>query len=112
MAHVIAKQAGYNVIEVNASDDRTGASVKGKIEAALENQSILGSDKPNLLIIDEIDGVSSSGGEQSFIKLLVDMASVEVASAEDKGKTGGGSKKKKFTKKPLMRPIICICNDQ
>ncbi|KAF9938682.1 hypothetical protein BGZ67_010582 [Mortierella alpina] len=112
MAHVIAKQAGYNVIEVNASDDRTGASVKGKIEAALENQSILGSDKPNLLIIDEIDGVSSSGGEQSFIKLLVDMASVEVASSEDKGKTGGGSKKKKFTKKPLMRPIICICNDQ
>ncbi|KAF9965913.1 hypothetical protein BGZ70_003817 [Mortierella alpina] len=112
MAHVIAKQAGYNVIEVNASDDRTGASVKGKIEAALENQSILGSDKPNLLIIDEIDGVSSSGGEQSFIKLLVDMASVEVASSEDKGKTSGGSKKKKFTKKPLMRPIICICNDQ
>ncbi|KAF9576690.1 hypothetical protein EC968_005463 [Mortierella alpina] len=112
MAHVIAKQAGYNVIEVNASDDRTGTSVKGKIEAALENQSILGSDKPNLLIIDEIDGVSSSGGEQSFIKLLVDMAGVEVAASEDKGKAGGGSKKKKFTKKPLMRPIICICNDQ
>ncbi|KAG0199946.1 hypothetical protein BGX28_006874 [Mortierella sp. GBA30] len=113
MAHVIAKQAGYNVIEVNASDDRTGAAVKGKIEAALEIQSILGSDKPNLLIIDEIDGVSSSGGEQSFIKLLVDMATVEISSSEDNAKTGGGSRKnKKFVKKPLMRPIICICNDQ
>ncbi|KAG0011566.1 hypothetical protein BGZ80_000592 [Entomortierella chlamydospora] len=111
MAHVIAKQAGYNVIEVNASDDRTGASVKGKIEAALEIQSILGSDKPNLLIIDEIDGVSSSGGEQSFIKLLVDMATVEVASKEEKSKSTG-KKSKKYIKKPLMRPIICICNDQ
>ncbi|KAF9546441.1 hypothetical protein EC957_009790 [Mortierella hygrophila] len=113
MAHVIARQAGYNVIEVNASDDRTGASIKGKIEAALEIQSILGSDKPNMLIIDEIDGVSSSGGEQSFIKLLVDIATVEVVSKEENTKAAGGNRKnKKFTKKPLMRPIICICNDQ
>ncbi|KAK5801825.1 P-loop containing nucleoside triphosphate hydrolase protein [Linnemannia elongata] len=113
MAHVIARQAGYNVIEVNASDDRTGASIKGKIEAALEIQSILGSDKPNMLIIDEIDGVSSSGGEQSFIKLLVDIATVEVMSKEENTKSGGGNRKnKKFTKRPLMRPIICICNDQ
>ncbi|KAF9129908.1 hypothetical protein BGW39_003643 [Mortierella sp. 14UC] len=114
MAHVIARQAGYNVVEVNASDDRTGASIKGKIEAALEIQSILGSDKPNMLVIDEIDGVSSSGGEQSFIKLLVDIATVEVASKEETSKAGGGGRKnnKKFTKKPLMRPIICICNDQ
>ncbi|KAG0089852.1 hypothetical protein BGZ93_002556 [Podila epicladia] len=115
MAHVIAKQAGYNVVEVNASDDRTGASVKGKIEAALEIQSILGSDKPNMLIIDEIDGVSSSGGEQSFIKLLVDMATVEAGATDEKAKSGtsGGSRRsKKYIKKPLMRPIICICNDQ
>ncbi|KAI7825988.1 P-loop containing nucleoside triphosphate hydrolase protein [Gamsiella multidivaricata] len=111
MAHVIAKQAGYNVIEVNASDDRTGASVKGKIESALEIQSILGSDKPNLLIIDEIDGVSSSGGEQSFIKLLIDIATVEAGSSEEKSKATN-KRSKKFTKNPLMRPIICICNDQ
>ncbi|KAI1316192.1 hypothetical protein EDD11_010364 [Mortierella claussenii] len=111
MAHVIAKQAGYNVIEVNASDDRTGASVKGKIESALEIQSILGNNKPNLLIIDEIDGVSSSGGEQSFIKLLVDIATVEVATKEERMKSAG-KRNKKFVKKPLMRPIICICNDQ
>ncbi|KAF9438709.1 hypothetical protein BGZ76_005654 [Entomortierella beljakovae] len=111
MAHVIAKQAGYNVIEVNASDDRTGQSVKGKIESVLDNQSIIGNNKPSLLIIDEIDGVSSSGGEHSFIKLLVDIATVEAATKEDKAKAAG-KKSKKGTKKPLMRPIICICNDQ
>ncbi|KAG0222039.1 hypothetical protein BGX31_009398 [Mortierella sp. GBA43] len=110
MAHVISKQAGYNVIEVNASDDRTGASVKNKIESVLQIQSYLGSDKPNLLVIDEVDGVSSSGGEQSFIKLLIDIATVEAVS-KDEIKTST-KRSKKAIKNPLMRPIICICNDQ
>ncbi|KAF9970340.1 hypothetical protein BGZ73_006953 [Actinomortierella ambigua] len=120
MAHVIAKQAGYNIIEVNASDDRTAATIKGKIEAALEIQSIRGSDKPNLLIIDEIDGASSSGGDQSFIKLLVDIASVEAQPTAQKSGEGGlaatstrsRGRKNQQHKRPLMRPIICICNDQ
>lgn len=76
LAHVIAKQAGYNIIEVNASDDRTGEVVKSKIKASLEHQAIIRnakmnddkremamSSKPNLLIIDEIDGASSGGGQ-------------------------------------------------
>ncbi|KAG0259775.1 hypothetical protein DFQ27_003895 [Actinomortierella ambigua] len=118
MAHVIAKQAGYNIIEVNASDDRTAATIKGKIEAALEIQSIRGSDKPNLLIIDEIDGASSSGGDQSFIKLLVDIASVEAHPPNQRSGEGGlatttrSRGRKQQHKRPLMRPIICICNDQ
>lgn len=72
LAHVIAKQAGYNVIEINASDDRTGAIVNTKVKAALEQQAIIREDagnksmtmsqKPNLIIIDEIDGASMGGG--------------------------------------------------
>ncbi len=72
LAHVIAKQAGYNVIEINASDDRTGAVVNTKIKAALEQQAIIRENagdksmsmtqKPNLIIIDEIDGASMGGG--------------------------------------------------
>ena len=75
LAHVIANKAGYNVIEVNASDDRTGDVVKSKIKSALEMQAIIRDanqkdenrtmsmrQKPNLLIIDEIDGASSGGG--------------------------------------------------
>jgi chromosome transmission fidelity protein 18 len=73
LAHVIAKQAGYNIIEINASDDRTGEVVKSKIKSALEMQAIIRQrndkeknmtmiQKPNLLIIDEIDGASTSGG--------------------------------------------------
>ncbi|PHZ17356.1 P-loop containing nucleoside triphosphate hydrolase protein [Rhizopus microsporus ATCC 52813] len=118
LAHVIAKLSGYNIIEVNASDDRTGDVVKTKIKSALEMQAIIRdsnteedgkrtmtmSQKPNLLIIDEIDGVSGSSGSSgtdSFIQQLVQLASVEIE--EDK--------KKRTKSKPLLRPIICICND-
>lgn len=113
LAHVIAKQAGYNVIEINASDDRTGTIVNTKIKAALEQQAIIREDdgnksmtmsqKPNLIIIDEIDGASMGGGAdvscclqiclnciflinsiQSFIKQLV-----HLAGAETEGKKKG-----------------------
>lgn len=85
LAHVIAKQAGYNIIEVNASDDRTGEVVKSKIKASLEHQAIIRdvnvkeekremsmTSKPNLLIIDEIDGASAGGGQDvsSLVVLL------------------------------------------
>ncbi|KAI8089045.1 uncharacterized protein BX664DRAFT_126288 [Halteromyces radiatus] len=129
LAHVIAKHAGYNVVEVNASDDRTGEVVRTKIKSALEMQAILRKPteqddqkttmytKPNLLIIDEIDGASSGGGSDSFIKQLVDLASIEVPS---KTNYSGGfqqqqiankNNKNKKKQNPLLRPIICICND-
>ncbi|CEP12140.1 hypothetical protein [Parasitella parasitica] len=117
LAHVIAKQAGYNIIEVNASDDRTGEVVKSKIKSSLEHQAIVRnvnvkeekremamSSKPNLLIIDEIDGASAGGGQDSFIKQLVQIATAEI----DDGKKKTDKKK---GPKPLLRPIICICND-
>ncbi|KAI8878823.1 P-loop containing nucleoside triphosphate hydrolase protein [Backusella circina FSU 941] len=118
LAHIIAKHAGYNVMELNASDDRTGEAVRSKIKAALEMQAIMrepvsGSgkrimsmdQKPNILIIDEIDGASSSGGAESFIKQLVDLATADVSTEKSKTKKG------KSKRKPLLRPIICICND-
>lgn len=77
-------------MEINASDDRTAAKFKPKIEMAIEMRSVFGDCKPNLLIIDEIDGISNSEG-QGIAKVLLDIAS--------------------STKKPLRRPIICICND-
>lgn len=80
LAHVIANQAGYNVIEINASDDRTGTAVGSKIKAALEMQAIIRvnagdnsmsmTQKPNLVIIDEIDGASASGGADVSIYIF------------------------------------------
>lgn len=58
LAHVVARHAGYNVIEMNASDERTAQSFRNKIEDSLSMQPLLGAgeSRPNCLIIDEIDG--------------------------------------------------------
>ncbi|KAJ3341260.1 hypothetical protein HDU91_000729 [Kappamyces sp. JEL0680] len=103
LAHVIAKHAGYNVIEVNASDDRTGTILKTKIMSAIEAKTTL-TGKPNLVIIDEIDGASGSGGDQSFIQLLAKL----VEGKTRKKRHGAG---KPARQRELLRPIICICND-
>ena len=36
LAHVVAKHAGYNVVEMNASDDRSIEAFKVKLEAATQ----------------------------------------------------------------------------
>jgi len=36
LAHVLAAQAGYNVIEINASDDRSADVLRNKVLAAME----------------------------------------------------------------------------
>ncbi|KAG0705124.1 P-loop containing nucleoside triphosphate hydrolase protein [Suillus ampliporus] len=105
LAHVVAKQAGYEVMEINASDARSAQVIDERIRPALESGSAVGSVKPMLLIIDEIDGATGGGDNSSgFVNKLVSLTF-------DKPK----NKRKKSDqkdKRPLLRPIICICNDQ
>ncbi|XP_030271834.1 chromosome transmission fidelity protein 18 homolog [Sparus aurata] len=103
LAHIIAKHAGYNVVEINASDDRSAEVFQKRIDTATQMKSVLGSnEKPNCLIIDEIDGAPSAA-----INILL-------ATLNKKDGPGGEAetaKKKKKKESILLRPIICICND-
>ncbi|KAG2747917.1 P-loop containing nucleoside triphosphate hydrolase protein, partial [Suillus brevipes Sb2] len=103
LAHVVAKQAGYEVMEINASDARSAQVIDERIRPALESGSAVGSVKPMLLIIDEIDGATGGGDNSSgFVNKLVSLTF-------DKPKNKRNDQK---DKRPLLRPIICICNDQ
>ncbi|KAI9598811.1 hypothetical protein BDF19DRAFT_431474 [Syncephalis fuscata] len=109
LAHIIARQAGYQVFEVNASDDRTGTVMQDRLKMALESNSVKQTKKPTLVIIDEIDGVYGGGGDRNFIEQLVRLAETPLPNPmEAQAKKVG----KKRTRTPLLRPIICICNDQ
>ncbi|THH17123.1 hypothetical protein EW146_g3644 [Bondarzewia mesenterica] len=106
LAHIVAKQAGYNVFEINASDARSGQIVDDRIRPALESGFSIGSTRPNLVVIDEIDGATGAGDNAtSFIQKLTQLA------LEKPFKERRGKKKDPKGKRPLLRPIICICND-
>ncbi|TFK42329.1 P-loop containing nucleoside triphosphate hydrolase protein [Crucibulum laeve] len=108
LAHVIARQAGYEVMEINASDARSGQVVEDRIRPALESGSAVGSTKPVLLIIDEIDGATGAGeNSNSFVHKLV-----QLTYDRPRKKQRPGQKRDPNAKRPILRPIICICNDQ
>ncbi|XP_054723960.1 chromosome transmission fidelity protein 18 homolog, partial [Uloborus diversus] len=99
LAVIIAKHAGYNVVEINASDDRSPESFRTSLEAATQMKAVLHEDhRPNCLVLDEIDGAPAPSINVllSFIKST--------------GVTKG--KRKKGDIPLLTRPLICICNDQ
>ncbi|KAJ1920841.1 hypothetical protein H4219_001078 [Mycoemilia scoparia] len=113
LVHVLAAQAGYRPTEINASDDRTSARAKDRITAITQTHSIASDSKPQLLVIDEIDGAhgssSASDSNQGLISVLVKMASHSNDKSSDKN--DDYSKAKSRPEKGLLRPIICICND-
>ncbi|XP_031419946.1 chromosome transmission fidelity protein 18 homolog [Clupea harengus] len=106
LAHIIAKQAGYNVVEVNASDDRSAELFQKRIDTATQMKSVLGAnERPNCLVIDEIDGAPSAA-------ISVLLATLHRKDSREEGEAGTNAlKKKKKKENVLLRPIICICND-
>ena len=130
LAHIVAKMCGYNVIEMNASDARSATtSLKDKITSTITMNTVFGDRRPNLLVLDEIDGALNSAKDStSLIKFLVNLATAsshyktgdnidieEEDSADDQDESAGGihikSKRQSPKKLILKRPIICICND-
>ncbi|TDG42801.1 hypothetical protein AWZ03_010776 [Drosophila navojoa] len=100
LAHTIARHAGYNVREINASDDRSPEAFKLALENGTQMSSVLNEDKrPNCIVLDEIDGAP-----RQSIEYLVKFVSDGIFS---KAKSKGA----KAEHNVLRRPIICICND-
>jgi chromosome transmission fidelity protein 18 len=126
LAHVCARQAGYEVMEINASDERSRDVVKGRIRTSVGTESVKtgstittksGQVKKNAhplcVVVDEVDGVvggSGGSGEGGFIKALIDLILLDQKNSATVGPTQT-RKKKKGDDFKLMRPLILICND-
>ncbi len=98
LAHIVARQAGYNPVEINASDDRTATVLKLKIVGAMQSNNVFSGGRPNCIILDEVDGADSF----STVQTIVSMCTAPLKC----GKT------KKTSNPPLTRPLILICNNQ
>ena len=128
LAHVCARQAGYEVVEINASDERSGDVVKGRIRDIVGTENVKGvntrsdtgivrkAGRPVCVVVDEVDGVvgGGSGGEGGFIKALTDLVILDSKTPSSLRALPGNTSTKKFSKGDrfrLLRPMILICND-
>jgi DNA polymerase III delta prime subunit len=105
LVKIVAKHAGYRLMEINASDDRSAKLLKQRIKDATEVQPVFGTRKPVLVVLDEIDGAMGGSDGSGAISELLRLASAT-------GAAGGGvehGSKKGWD--GLHRPVICICND-
>ncbi|KAI8632122.1 hypothetical protein F5Y19DRAFT_463146 [Xylariaceae sp. FL1651] len=129
LAHVCARQAGYEVMEINASDDRSRDVVKNRIRTSLGTENVktvqhsktqLGKQqkiaRPVCVVVDEVDGVvtgSGGSGEGGFIRALMDLiiTGEKNASGQESKAQDFGRRKKRGDDFRQMRPLILICND-
>jgi chromosome transmission fidelity protein 18 len=128
LAHVCAMQAGYEVMEINASDERSSNVVKGRIRTTVGTESVKtvsGAPKdgqvqkmvrPVCVVVDEVDGVvggSGGSGEGGFIKALIDLIQLDAKNSPSmtSDMSAAPRRKKKGDDFRLLRPLILICND-
>jgi len=128
LAHVCARQAGYEVLEINASDDRSKDVVRGRIRTTLGTESVKTVEhakaqpgkqqkvaRPLCVVVDEVDGVVSgagASGEGGFVKALIDLVLTDQKNAsEGESSTATGRRKKKGDDFRQKRPLVLICND-
>lgn len=95
LAHLIAKRCRYEVIEVNASEDRSATAVK-KLFLSARTVTI---DSKRIMIFDEVDGMSSGdrGGIAAIAAALPACTFPAVCIANEKGNP------------QKMRPLTAVC---
>lgn len=127
LAHVCAKQAGFEVQEINASDERSKDIVKGRIRDMVGTENVkqvqLGATstsriaRPVCVVVDEVDGAvtgTSGSGEGGFIKALLDLVALDQKNIErsaHRSVSTTSRAKRKGDNFRMMRPLILICND-
>ena len=70
LANLAAKQFGYDLISINASDVRNKQNIEETLSPVLGNQTVLGTP---MIFIDEVDGIhgrADYGGAQAIINIL------------------------------------------
>ncbi len=84
LVQAAARELGYELIEVNASDKRDFKSVKEIIGNALKNASLFGRKK--LILIDELDGITGledRGGVKALVEVIKDCKNPVILIAND-----------------------------
>ncbi len=104
LATLCAKQFGYDLIGLNASDMRNKLRIQELLTPVLGNSSLLG--KP-MIFVDEVDGIhgrSDYGGVEALVDILKE-PTVPIVLAANSDKADKMKNIKKVTKTILLKPI-------
>ncbi|KAF7458142.1 P-loop containing nucleoside triphosphate hydrolase protein [Cryptosporidium felis] len=93
---VLARQCGYNVNEIQVSEERTTENFENSVKMAISFGTIRNSERPSLIVIDELDSISNNNSirKSDCLDFLVRLIETHSKNQET-----------------VSRPIVCICND-
>lgn len=104
MANLIAKQFGYDMIGLNASDVRNKSNINDILKPVLGNVSVLGTP---MIFIDEVDGIhgrSDFGGVEALVSILKE-STVPIILAANSDSSDKMKTIKKSAKTVYFKPI-------
>ena len=55
---MVSRHCGFRPVEINASDERSGPALTARIKDAVQMRAVMGSRRPNCVILDEVDGAA------------------------------------------------------
>ncbi|KAF6260458.1 hypothetical protein COO60DRAFT_1637556 [Scenedesmus sp. NREL 46B-D3] len=113
LAHVVAAHCGFRVVEVNASDERTAASISRRVTDVAQMQPVLdGARRPPCIVLDELDGAAHGAEGHSAVAALVKLVTGEGATTRRKQRAGSGKPAAaRRSAGGLGVPVICTAND-
>jgi chromosome transmission fidelity protein 18 len=91
LAHVVARHCGYRPLEINASDDRSASALTRRIKDAAEMSAALDKERrPNLIVVDEVDGATGGAEGHSAVAALLKLVMGTGGGGGRNGRRGGG----------------------
>ena len=104
LANLAAKQFGYDLISINASDVRNKQSIQETLSPVLGNQTVLGTP---MIFIDEVDGVhgrADYGGIQAITNILKE-STIPIVLAANSDSSDKMKSIKKVVKTMELKPL-------
>jgi replication factor C subunit 1 len=97
VAHLVATACDYDVVELNASDERSATAVRKWFEEAARARHV---GKQRVVIMDEVDGMSSGdrGGIGELARIIKTCAFPMICIANERTA-------------PRLRPLVSVCYD-
>jgi replication factor C large subunit len=115
VARAVAEDMGWNVVELNASDDRNAAAIRKAATSGAVHRSLFhdptAPPSRTLVLLDEVDHLSGGLRQVSQDRIQRAMAGEEGPNASLSGDSGGKAELLRLLEQ-TKQPVVLACNDE